>query len=296
MRLRGRGGASVSLAALLLVCVAAVLHTGWNLVVKRATDKHLFTCWALLIGTLLYLPLLPWGWPIPAGIWPYAMVSALMEMVYFMALIYAYERGDFSLVYPISRGAAPAFLAMWGALFLGESPHPVGIAGLVVLLMGLLVVGGGSWWVQRRTASLSTGSVGAAVGVALCISIYSAIDGFAVRLMAPAVYAELVFGLTAALLTPAVLGRYGYQAAIDVWRRQWQAIIGVGLVMLPTYMLVLQAYALARVSYVGALREVSIVLAALVGWLWLKEGFGAVRTIGSILIVAGMLVIALVQE
>jgi drug/metabolite transporter (DMT)-like permease len=286
----------VSLAALLLISVAAALHTGWNFAVKQVADKHVFTWLALVFGTLVYLPLLLQGWPIAAGIWPYAIVSALMEAAYFIALIHAYDRGDFSLVYPIARGAAPAFLATWGALFLGESPHPIGIAGLVVLLIGLLVVGGGSWWAQRHTASLRAGGIRAAVGVALCISIYSAIDGLAMRLMAPAPYAELVFGLTAGLVTPPVLARYGYKAAVDVWRMHWKDIIGVGILMLLTYMLVLQAYALARVSYVGALREVSIVFAALAGWLWLKEGFGAVRTIGAILIVGGMLVIALAGE
>jgi multidrug transporter EmrE-like cation transporter len=135
----------VSLAALLLVLVAAVMHTGWNFVVKQVADTHVFTWWALVVGALVYLPLLVQGLPIPAQIWPYAIASALLEAAYFMALIHAYDRNDFSLVYPIARGAAPAFLTIWGALLLGESPHPVGISGLAVLLIGLLVVGGGSW-------------------------------------------------------------------------------------------------------------------------------------------------------
>jgi drug/metabolite transporter (DMT)-like permease len=286
----------VSLAALLLVLVAAALHTGWNFVVKRVADKHVFTWWALVIGALLYLPLLTQGLPIPATIWPYAIASALVEAAYFMALIHAYDRGDFSMVYPIARGAAPAFLAAWGTLFLGESPQPFGIGGLVVLLIGLMVVGGGSCWAQRRIATLSASGIGAAVGVALCISIYSAIDGAAVQLMAPAPYTELVFGLTAVLVIPAILGRYGYHTAVAVWRAHWKAIVGVGMLMLLTYMLVLQAYTVARVSYVGALREVSIVFAALGGWLWLKEGFGAVRSIGAALIFAGMLIIAVAGE
>jgi drug/metabolite transporter (DMT)-like permease len=98
------------------------------------------------------------------------------------------------------------------------------------------------------------------------------------------------------LVTPAVLARYGYHSAVAVWRAHWKGIVGVGLLMLLTYMLVLQAYAVARVSYVGALREVSIVFAALAGWLWLKEGFGAVRSIGAALIFGGMLIIAVAGE
>jgi drug/metabolite transporter (DMT)-like permease len=283
----------VSLTALLLVLVAAAFHAGWNFVVKWVDDKHLFTWWSLVIGTFLYLPLLAQNQPIPASIWPYAITSALVEAAYFIALIHAYDHGDFSLVYPIARGAAPALLAIWATWFLGESLKPIGVAGLAVLLIGLIVVGSGSWWARRRIAVPSTGGIGAAFGVALCVSIYSVIDGAAVRLMAPAAYTELVLGLTAVLVTPAILARYGYRAAVGVWRAHWKGIFIVGILMLLTYMLVLQAYGMAPVSYVGALREVSIVFAGLVGWLWLKEEFGATRTIGAFLTFVGMLVIAL---
>jgi drug/metabolite transporter (DMT)-like permease len=102
--------------------------------------------------------------------------------------------------------------------------------------------------------------------------------------------------LTAVCITPVVLARYGFRTVATVWRAHWRGICGVGFLMLLTYMLVLQAYALARLSYVGALREVSVVFAALAGWRWLKESFGVVRTIGAILIFLGMLVIALAGE
>jgi drug/metabolite transporter (DMT)-like permease len=286
----------VSLEALLLVLVAAALHTGWNFMVKRVEDKHVFTWWALVVGSLLFLPVLARGGPIPASIWPYAVASAVVEAAYFITLIHAYDRGEFSLVYPMARGAAPALLAVWATLFLGEAPRAVGVAGLVVLLSGLLVVGGGAWWAQRCTATLNVSAIGAALGVALCISIYSVIDGAAVQLMAPMPYTELVFGLTAVLVTPAILSRYGGHAAIAIWRAHWRGIAGVGILMLLAYMLVLQAYALARVSYVGALREVSTVFAALAGWRWLKESFGPVRTIGAALIFGGMLIIAVAGE
>ena len=286
----------MSLAALLLVLVAAALHTGWNVMVKKVDDKHVFTWWALVVGALLYLPVLVQGLPIPASIWPYTIASALVEAAYFIALMYAYDHGDFSLVYPVARGVAPAFLWVWATLFLGEPPYPVGVAGLVVLLIGLLVVGSGAWWAQRRTTPPNVSGIVGALGVALCISIYSAIDGAAVQSMAPAPYTGLVFGLTAGLVTPAVLARYGCHAAVAAWRAHWQSICGVGALMLLSYMLVLQAYAAARVAYVGALREVSIVFAALAGWLWLKEGFGPVRTIGAVLIFLGMLIIALAGE
>jgi drug/metabolite transporter (DMT)-like permease len=114
--------------------------------------------------------------------------------------------------------------------------------------------------------------------------------------MPPGAYTELVFGLTAVLVTPAVLARYGCRFAVAVWHAHWRKICAVGIMMLLAYILVLQAYAIARVSYVGALREISVILAALAGWLWLKEGFGVMRIVGAGLIFLGMLLIALAGE
>ena len=275
--------------ALLLVFSAAALHVGWNVIVKRAPEKQVMTWWALVVGTLVYLPLLAGGAPIPTGVWPYAIASALAETAYFMVLIRAYDRSNFSLVYPIARGAAPAFLASWSVLFLGERINGAGAVGLAVLLLGLVVAGSSSW----SAHVVEPGEVAAALTVSLCISIYSAIDGVAVHLMAPAAYTVLVIGLSGLFITPVVFARYGYRPVLAMGRAHWLPILAVGVLMMLTYILVLQAYALARVSYVGALREVSVVLAALVGWLWLGEGFGALRTIGAALIFCGILVIAL---
>jgi drug/metabolite transporter (DMT)-like permease len=89
-----------------------------------------------------------------------------------------------------------------------------------------------------------------------------------------------------------VLMRYSRQVVVAEWRANWPRIIMVGMLTLLAYVLVLQAYAIGRVSYAGAIREVSVVFAALVGWRWLGEGFGAARTAGAMLIFAGILVIA----
>jgi drug/metabolite transporter (DMT)-like permease len=280
------------LSALVLVLAAAAMHTGWNVLVKRVESKQVFTWWALLIGSFAYLPLLTLHTPIPAKIWPYALSSAFVEAAYYLTLTRAYTHGDFSVVYPVARGVAPALLAVWAMLFLGERPQPAGIVGLALVLGGLLVVGSGQWWSQPQGVSRHSGGVGPALSTALCISIYSVIDGAAVRIMAPAPYTALVFGLTSLCIAPLVLRQYGYRSVVTVWRTAWLRILVVGILTLLTYMLVLQAYAIAPVSYVGALREVSIVLAALAGWRWLGESFGAVRTIGAIVIFCGILVIA----
>jgi drug/metabolite transporter (DMT)-like permease len=229
---------------------------------------------------------------LPARAWPYILGSGALEAVYFIALTLAYKLGDFSLVYPLARGTAPAFLAIWAALFLGERPTPLGLVGLGVLLLGLLVVGSGAWQSRRKAASVSLSAIGAALLVALAISLYTVIDGAAVRFVDPSPYTVVVLGLSALFTAPVVLARYGQKAMLTEWRANWSRIILVGVLMMVTFVMVLHAYALAQVNYAGAIREVSVVFGALAGWLWLDEGFGVQRAIGSVLIFAGILVIA----
>lgn len=280
------------LTALILVLSAATMHAGWNLIVKRVSEKQIFTWLALAFGTLINLPFLAAN-TVPAGVWPYALASAFVEAAYFMILIRAYGEGDFSQVYPIARGAAPAFLAVWAMLFLGERPEPAGIIGLILLLAGLVVVGSGRLWSGREAVALRAGAIVAALAVALCISIYSAIDAAAVRMMSPAAYNVLVLGLTVLFITPVVMTRYGYRSIFITGRAEWPRIIAVGVLLLLAYLFVLQAYSMARASYVGALREVSVVIAALAGWRMLGEGFGIARTAGAVLIFSGIMVVAI---
>jgi drug/metabolite transporter (DMT)-like permease len=294
----------VSPIALALLITAAALHASWNLLVKRARDKQIFTWWSLVVGSIFFAPLLFFSPALPSAVWPYAIASAIVETIYYVALLRAYSIGDFSMVYPLARGAAPAFLALWSALFLGEQPHAGGMLGLGLLLIGLLLVGGAAGRLQMRllaggapavraAAPVGASAVVAALSVAFCISIYSAIDGAAVRIASPITYTVVVIALSAVLIAPAVLLRYGVPAVMVEWRTNWPRIVAVGVLTMATYLLVMQAYALGRVSYAGAIREVSVVFAALVGWRWLGEGFGGLRTLGALLIFAGILVIAI---
>jgi drug/metabolite transporter (DMT)-like permease len=177
-------------------------------------------------------------------------------------------------------------------LFLGEHLQTAGLLGLALLILGLLVVGGAAWWARRGGAAPDIRGVIAALGVACCISIYSAIDGAAVRGADPLLYIVLVLGLTAALLAPPLLLRYGARAVVAEWRANWLRIAIVGVATMFAYTFVLRAYAISSVSYSGAIREISVVFGALAGWRWLGEGFGALRTLGAGLIFLGILVIA----
>jgi drug/metabolite transporter (DMT)-like permease len=279
------------ISALALLIIAALLHAGWNLLLKNVDHKYIVLWWGLTIGSVISLPVLILNWPVPARIWPYALGSALFEAIYDGILAAAYQKEDFSLVYPIARGGAPALLALWAILFLKESPSPAGKIGLVIITVGLMMVGSSKWLSSRKKGISSAVGIGLACLVALTISIYSVIDGAAVKLTDAAAYTVLVFVLTAIFGLPIIIKLYGLPAIEIEGRSHWLQAGAIGCLSLLSYMLVLITYSCAPVSYGGAIREISIVFGALAGWLWLKESFGLVRAIGALVIFAGILTI-----
>jgi drug/metabolite transporter (DMT)-like permease len=282
----------VPLTALGLLLVAAVMHTTWNLFVKRAKEKQVFIWCSLIAGVIIFSPLLFSSSLSLTFTWPFIISSALVEAIYYITLLRAYENGDFSLVYPMARGAAPAFLLIWATVFLGERPRLFGLIGIALLVIGLIIVGGKTWWGLRKTSGLNKSALALAICVACCISVYTAIDGAAVHHVSPLPYTVLVIALTVVFITPAVVMRYGNTAIVDEWRANWIRITIVGLFTLLAYILALKAYTITRVSYAGSVREISVVFATFVGWRWLGESFGAIRLVGAMFIFAGILVIA----
>jgi len=282
----------VPLTALGLLLGAAMMHTIWNLLVKRAKEKQVFIWCSLIVGTIIFSPLLLTSSISLFSIWPYLLSSAFVEAIYYITLIRAYENGDFSLVYPMARGAAPAFLLIWATLFLGERPRLFGLVGIALLVFGLIIVGGKTWWTLRKTSGFSKSALVLALCVACCISVYTAIDGAAVHHISPIPYTVLVIALTVLFITPVVFMRFGNTAIVYELRVNWMRITVVGLFTLLAYILALKAYTIARVSYAGSVREISVVFATIVGWRWLGESFGTIRLIGAMFIFAGIVVIA----
>ncbi len=289
------------LAALALLFGSAILHTTWNLLVKQAGEKSMATWWAILIGSILFVPVLfVLGMPAP-GIWVYILTSALMGASFFVVLPFAYHESDFSLVYPLARGAAPGLIAVWSVLFLREHMSPGGMVGLLVIIAGLMIVGG-SGWIIPRVSGISAipeitkpnmKGVWPALLLAVIISIYSVIDGAAVKLTNPLPYAALIYFVSAVYMTPYVFVRHGWGALKrEFITYPWKLIL-IGALIVAAYMLALWAYRLSMVSYAGAIREMNVVVGALAGWQLLGEDFGPVRVAGSVVIFAGILVIAI---
>lgn len=304
----------MSLTALALALGAGVLHAAWNLILKGAPDRLLVAAWGLLAGAAIFSPALIAAWPVPASVWPFACASATVLLGYYACLARAYERGDFSLVYPVARGAAPGLLTLWAVLFLGERPSALGLLGIAVILLGLTVVGGAPLLLAADAGSRLQAlrshaqGAGAAFLVALLVSVYTAVDAAGVRRWSPLPYLVLVFALSGSVLTPLLAlrealarrravaqpAREGCEASeapnrlLHVLRGDGLRIVAVAVMTLGAYALVLQAFRIAPVGYAGAARESGVVFGALAGWLLLGERFGKVRAAGATLVFAGV--------
>lgn len=277
-----------------MLLAAAAMHAGWNLLLKQVEEKYIVSWWAALLNlTLLPPAFLIWGLP-ATHIWLYLLASGLTEALYMAALASAYRLSDFSLVYPIARGAAPAFLALWAVIFLGEHLTLLGAIGLALVIGGLIIVGGSGLLRSRGSAHsvrISRLAILLALSVALLISIYSTIDGAAVKQTAPTPYTLMALSLSGVFFTPFAMQRGGWRRMAAVGVAHWRRILAIGVIGLLTYTLVLNAYAIAQVSYGGAIREVSVVFAALMGWKLLGEEMGWLRVFGATAIFCGILLI-----
>jgi drug/metabolite transporter (DMT)-like permease len=284
--------ASMPVLAIFLLLGSAVLHTTWNLMLKQAGEKYIATWWAVLLGSAVFLPFL-FITGLPAReTWLLLLASVLLEVVYYIALASAYQDADFSLVYPLARGAAPALIATWSVLFLGERLTVGGEFGSGIIIFGLLVIGGSNLFQPGGEKPHLRGIV-LALTIALLISLYSTVDGAAVKHTSAFSYAVVVFFLAPVLTSPMMLRHYGWPALKSELAAHRIGLVSIGLLTICSYLLALAAYSMAPISYAGAIREVSVVLGALAGWRFLGERMGVWRVAGAVIIFGGILIVAL---
>jgi drug/metabolite transporter (DMT)-like permease len=279
--------------AIVLLLGSAILHTTWNLLLKQAGEKYIATWWAVLLGSAVFLPfLLITGLP-ARETWLYLLASVLLEVGYYIALSTAYQDADFSLVYPLARGAAPALIATWSVLFLGERLTVGGAFGSGIIIFGLLVIGGSNLLQLGGEKKPHLRGIALALTIALLISLYSAIDGAAVKRTPAFPYAVIVFFLAPVLTSPLMIRRYGWPVLKSELTAHRVGVVSIGLLTVCSYLLALFAYSIAPISYAGAIREVSVVLGALAGWRFLGERMGVWRVTGAVIIFCGILIVAL---
>ncbi len=283
---------SMPLVAILLLLTSAFLHALWNLLLKRSQEKYIAMGWQVIIsGVLAFFLLLFTGLP-PRSMWLFALLSMGLEAVYFILLSNAYSDHDFSLVYPIARGTAPAFLMLWSVVFLKEQPSLGGILGVSLIVCGMVIIGATAL-IQSRGSRLHFKGVAIALSVALIISLYTLIDGTAVKNGPALPYALTMFMFVPVLTTTYNIRRFGWSPFLAAWKGPRLPLILAAALGVAAYLLALTAYSFAPLSYSGAIREVSVVIGAVLGWIFLEEPMGGTRVIGSTVIFVGILIIAL---
>ena len=277
---------------MLAVLAGAVLHAGWNALVKSSGDKELDTALVHFLGAVVALPLLlVVGLP-PLVALPFIAASLVIHVGYYIALAGAYQHGELGLTYPIMRGFAPLLVALGSSAVLGEAPSAAAWVGIVGITLGVALVGlahPGQTLHHRK-------ALGYAFANALIIAIYTFVDGKGVRATVAtghmaAVYVMLLFVLDGLPYPSLVYFRRdaaGRNAILAYARKRWPLAAIGGTASIGSYAIAMWAMTVAPIASVAALRETSVLFAALLGVWLLKEKFGLQRGIGTLVIVAGV--------
>jgi uncharacterized membrane protein len=280
------------LSALILLFISASMHALWNFLLKSSDEKYIAMGWQVILSGVFSLVLILFTGLPPRSMWGFAVISMILEAIYFILLCMAYNDHDFSLVYPIARGAAPAFLVLWSAIFLHEQLTVGGYIGLAFITGGMIVIGA-TTLIQSNGEKPHLRGIFTALSVALIISIYTFIDGTAVKNGPALPYGLSMFVMVPFVTTPYLARRYGWSHFANTWKNSRRYLLLGGVLGLVAYMLALFAYTFAPLSYSGAIREVSAVIGAFLGWRFLKEEMGGIRVVGSVIVFAGVMVIAI---
>lgn len=284
--------------ALLIVLASAFLHAGWNYLLKKSDRKIVFIWWFLLVSAIIYIPMLLYFLPgvsIPPRGWFCIVASGLIHGVYFGCMGGAYQRGDLSLVYPLARGSGPLFIPLLAVLLLGEEIAPLGGIGILFIIGGVYCVHlrsfTGAAFLEPFRALQGGASLWALI-TGLAIAFYSLVDKVGVGLVYPPIYIYILMLITWVSITPWVLIRER-DGLKSEWSRHKGAIVAVGFLSGFTYLMILFALTMSKVSYVAAVREISIVLSAYYGIALLGEKHGRQKLLGAVLITLGVIAIGL---
>jgi drug/metabolite transporter (DMT)-like permease len=274
----------LSIIVVLIVLLAAVLHASWNALLRVGTDRlwSITTmCIAIAIVCAMLVPFV--ALPDQAS-WGYAFLSAVLHIGYNLFLVRTYRSGDLGQTYTISRGSSPLLVSLGAAIFAGELPTSISMAGVALVSSGIIALA-----FQGRNVGLA--SLRYALGTGCFIGAYSVTDGIGVRLSGTPVGYTVWMCLLWGIMAPLVY------VALRNWRslvrgpRETIVAAGGGIVSLLAYGIIIFAMSLGPMGPVSALRETSVVFAALIGRFFLGERLTAYRITACIVVAIGALCI-----
>jgi len=270
-----------------IVLSAALLHAFWNAVVKGAGDK------TIVLGMIALGHVVPGaavvamapspGW----DVWPYIVASTVIHWGYYYFLNVAYRLGDLSVMYPIARGLAPVIVALGAQIWIGETLPPLAWGGIFCVSAGIMVLTRGVF-----AGALPMPGLLAALACAITVASYSLVDGVGVRLSSnPLGYVGWLFMLELIVTIYIFSTRMERLRAVPL-RVVMLGFLG-GVISGTAYGLVLYAKTLAPLGVVSALRETSVIFAAMIGVLWFGEGPKGNRLLAAGVVAVGIILIGM---
>ena len=272
-----------------LVLLAAVMHASWNALIKGAKDQVGSQMVIMAVGMAMAATLVPWVPPPAREAWPFIAVSVVAHTVYRCFLVWAYRHGDLSKVYPLARGSAPLLVALAASQLEGEVLRHWEAVGVLLVSCGIASLA----FEGRRTPRDRHLPVVLALCTGLFVSSYTMIDGMGAR------RAGSVLGYAAWLFLfegmPFVFGVafLRRRRLVETWRASWRPGLVGGVISTAGYTIVIWAMTVGGIAHAVALRETSVIVAALIGVVLMKEAAGARRIAAAVLVVGGNLLLQL---
>lgn len=295
--------------ALLLIVLSAFIHVGWNTLGKQSRPSGALFLAANLVGCLCLLPALAYHISkIPsvlAELWPLLAVSGCASVIYYRSLATAYNSGDLSLAYPLSRSSPLFIVAVMFLMGRGAEISPTCLVGIVLVVAGCILLPMKHLNDLKVSHYLSRIFL-AALLAALATTAYSIADEQALRLLvsgrptpfsnleASLVYAALWTTSSGILQAAVVLSRKPERTTfIELIRLRSRTYIPLGLGINMGYLLILAAMTWSHnVSYVVAFRQISIPVGVLLGIFWLKEPLPLPKGLGLLIFLVGLTLVA----
>ena len=272
-----------------MVLFGAACHAGWNAFLKIRLEPFSAMALIAVASALVVLPVVPFVGIPPAPAWPWVIASVLLHLGYFIGLTEAYRTGDMGQVYPIARGTAPLLTALAGTFLVGETIGLRGWLGILVLVSGVFLLsmrGGRDLHFDRRAVAF-------ALVTAVTICGYSVVDGIGARTAGSAhAYTVWLFLLDGLMMLVFALLRRGRPVLGD-FAKFWKSGLIGGTLSLAAYWIAIWAMTVAPIALVAALRETSVLFAAVIAVVVLKEPLQRPRIIAALMIVAGLVLIRL---
>jgi len=269
-----------------LILVAAALHAGWNTLIKVNGDRVAAMATVTFAGSLLSLLALPFVSAPSAGSLPLLALTILIHTGYHFFLPVAYDHGDLGQVYPMARGSAPILVTIGAVVLAGEQGGQWTIIGTLCLAVGVMTLA----LDRGRASRINPRAVLFALATGACIASHTITDGLGARHAGSALGFAVWLTIGDGVLTFLIAAAWKRR---EMWRVA-TSNLGVGLaggaMQIGAYWIIVWALTVAPMGTVSALRETSVLFAALISTFVLREGFGVWRFVSAGLVTLGLVI------